>query len=518
EFPLKKRKNKQSRKNRVLQKAGNPPKSTTAQRASKSQISSAGIQQVKRMVDLIKPWELSPANRGNTILHILRDDAVAAAMAARTMPIELSQAKGKFTYDKNSEDSRKLKGFFEYAMANLEGQTPRSIGKECSESLAFDYSPFENVYKAGEGDFAHLFTLKKLAYIHPLTLDKSQPYSVKEGGNEIEYIRQSAAANNGSEGLFRTSASVGKGSVKEIDFRRVSYVSCDSTGSMFSGNSLIEKIYEVWREKTFLSELELSGSSTDISGCPVLKLPSQLLQEASADPTSASGLMVQQLTQGMASLHQGENTHIILPSDTHNEAGSGALQYDIKFQGVEGGGKNFSLGEMIDQRRRAIFTVFGVQYLSMGENDKGGSYNMLEGSSNITSLYVERDNLLIDEMWNKQVFPRLLELNGWKVDKISDMPKWVSGDATPISLDESSKMLQRCGSAGLLPSKDPVFLNEMNKMLGIEYRFDESLTPEQVDKLTGAMESKSGSGNGTSGTGESQAGGANSATNSENAA
>ncbi len=513
----KKRRNNRKNKASIVQKAG-VPRNTTAQRASKRQISSAGIQQVKRMVDLIKPWELSPSQRGQTYLTMLRDDAVSSAMSARTMPIELSQAKGRFVYDKNSEESVKLKDFFEYAMANLEGQTPRSIAKECAESLAFEYSPFENTYKEGTGDFSHLFTLKKLAYIHPLTLNKSQSYSVKEGGNEIEFLRQTSAASNGSEGLFRTSTSIGKGSIKEIDFRRVSYVSCDGTGSMFGGNSLLDKAYDSWREKVFLSELALAGTSKDLAGTPILKIPSQLLAEASADPTSISGQMVEQLTSAMANLHAGEDAFVVLPSDAHNEAGSGALQYDIKFQGVEGGGKTHNISEMIDQRRRAIFTVFGTQYLAMGESDKGGSYNMLEGSSNITSLYVDRDNLLIEEFWSDQVFPLLLKLNGWVVDKLSDMPRWVSGDATPVSLDEMGKLLQRAGSVAMLPTKDPVFLNEMYSKLGIDYRFDEKLTPEQVNELTGEFTSNAAEGEGSSGTGSSQNGGQGSAVNSNNAA
>lgn len=136
--------------------------------------------------------------------------------------------------------------------------------------------------------------------------------------------------------------------------------------------------------------------------------------------------------------------------------------------------------------------MLGAQNQAVGENG-GGSYNLLEGQSDLQAFYAERDIAVIEEMWNKQIFPQLLRLNEWKV-KSEDMPKWVSGDIQDLSNDEVSKSGQRSAAVGLFPKNDPKFLNEYYKKLGYDYRFDERMSPEEVSKLTGDNISRSGDG------------------------
>ena len=179
--------------------------------------------------------------------------------------------------------------------------------------------------------------------------------------------------------------------------------------------------------------------------------------------------------------------------------------------------KNFDIVEIVEQRRKAIFNCFSCQNMISGENG-GGSYNLLEGQSSLQAHAVELDNMVVDHMMNKQIIPKLLRLNGYKLAP-EDVPVWKSGNVQELSQDEKSKTAQRVGAVGLLPKANAKFLNELYEDLGYRFRFDEELTEEEVMAQLGADTSRSGDGMASglpSGTGDSL--GNNSATNSENAA
>lgn len=508
----KKRYNQRGGKPSHISKASEPTKNTTtSQRASKKQISSAGINAIKWVVEQLKPFELSQGQRLKTYQSMYLDDAVFSSIDSRLTAIETAQSNGKFRYDVNSPESIKIKEFLEYTMESLVDQTPRSIGRSAAEMILNSWSPFEVVYWKGDDDeFDGMFKLKKLAYIHPLSLDQTKPYETDDTGNSIVTLRQSATAFTNSGGTYNGLGRAWTG-IKEIPYNRVCSVSYSGTSSQPLGTSPLDAAYVAWREKQLLQDYMTIGVTRDLAGTPVLRLPADVLAAADADSTSPEALQVQTLTSGMANMHSGDASYVVLPSDTHDDSSS-VREYEIQFLGVEGNGKSFDLPAIIEQKKRAIYSTLASQHLTTGDNS-GGSYNLLEGQVSMQALTVGRDCQVIDEMWNKQVFPKLLELNGWKYKK-SDMPKWESGDVQPLSVEEFSKGIQRCKS--FLPIK-PVVINQILKGIGIDFEVDSNMTTEELREILSDVPDNSGEGDGTSGTGDSQTGGQGSAVNSDNA-
>lgn len=483
---------------------------TTEQRGSKRQISTAAITAVKNIVEILKPFELSRTQRHRTYQTMLLDDAVWSSFDSRAMAIERAQASGKFKYKKESEKSTYLKNFLEYSMKNMVGHTARSVGRSCAEMIIHGGAPHEKVFFKQEGEFKDLFTLKKLSYIHPLSLDMSNPYITDDNGDNIIALRQASRAfqnNNGSSNL----SGLSKG-YKEIDMRRVAFCAYSATDSNPVGISPLDAAYVAWREKQLLQDYLLIGVTRDFSGTPVLRLPSDVLAAAEADPSSPEAQQVQALSQGMAEMHSGDASFMILPSDSQSESGTGLRDYEIQFLGIDGSSKNFNITEIIEQKKRAIYNVLASQHLITGENG-GGSYNLAEGTSNMTSLFSGRDNMIVDEMWNKQVFPQLLRLNGIEYTQ-EDLPVWEHGEIQKISDDERGKFISRVQH--LLPAV-PDVTNSLLETLGVDYRVAEDASPDDIRALMFAFTdpSKVGAPNGgSSGTGTSAQD--NSDTNSEN--
>lgn len=496
---------------------------TTAQRTSKRQVSTAAIEAIRYVVEVLKPFELSRSQRLRTYQAMLQDEAVFTATNDRIMAIQTAQMNGRFRFDNKSPESKDLKDFLQYNMDSLVGQTPRSIGRAAADMVINGWSPFENIYHRDQDEFEGMFVLKNLAYIHPLSLDSTLPYEVKEGGNEITHLRQQSTAFRGTDGTYQGSRLPWTG-VKEIDYRRVTVASYSATTSQPMGTSPLDAAYVAWREKQLLQDYLLIGVTRDFSGTPVLRLPSEVLEAAEADGSSDEALQVASLARGMKEMHTGDSTFIMLPSDSQADTGQGLRDYDIQFLGVEGGGKGFDITAIIESKRKAIFGVLASSHLISGENG-GSSYNLREGQASTQAMHVQLDSEIIDEMWNKHVFPRLLDLNGWKYKK-SDLPKWESGEIQPLSVNEFGKAINRVKQ--FLPATSEV-VNQVLQGIGMkDCNVDENLTPDQVRKLmityvepslpsTSSDTSPVADGEGSSGTGNTQDGGLGSDTNSENA-
>ncbi|AGH32205.1 hypothetical protein VPHG_00140 [Vibrio phage 11895-B1] len=323
-----------ARKQARLQKAAN---TTTEQRASKKQISTAAINTVKSLVDVLKPFELSPTQRFKTYALMLMDDAVWASFDARATAIERAQANGKLKYNKASEQSKAAKDYLQYCMNNMQGQTPRSVGRCAAEMVKNGSSPMEIVFQKGEDEYSDYWTLKKLAYIDPITLDQAKMFNTTDNGDEIVSLRQSINSFRGTSGKIQTNVKTGLVSVVEIDYRRVAMAAYMATSSTPFGTSPLDAAYTPWREKQLLQEYLLIGVTRDFAGTPVLRLPSEVLEAAENDPNSPEAKQVLTLTRGMQTMHSGDATYLILPSDTQSEAGTGVRDYDIDFKGVDGG-------------------------------------------------------------------------------------------------------------------------------------------------------------------------------------
>lgn len=496
---------------------------TTEQRANKRETGTAGIELVKQIVNILKPYELSPSQRLKTFQLMMLDDSVYNAFDTNAVFVEGSFANYKVEYNKNSPESKLAADFLSWNLKNLDKQTVRSIARSGIEFKRDGLAPLEKIYERSYGEWdktptgSPAWKLKKLNYISPLTLYPTEPFVITGGGKTIKEMRQSNTAFKNSPSETKNNPKT-SGSYTPIPYNKLVLLTYSATDAQPFGSSPFEACYTAWREKVLLQDLTSVGVSKDLAGTPILLLPASILNEAAADPNSDAGKMVSQLKESMANLHAGDQASMILPSNTFNEAGSGAKEFDIRFLGVDGGGKNFDLEALVEQRRKFIYSVFGASNLI--SNDSSGGYNQLQGQTNLHSHFIERDISVIEEAWNDNIIPQLFRLNEWDLTQ-EDLPRIKAGDLAPPSLDEVGKFVQRLAATSFLPRTVQV-VNELLEKSGLSYRVPEGTSKEELDEmLISAMQSKSGEGLKTPFEGTSKGGGNSgnsSDTNSDNAA
>jgi hypothetical protein len=476
-------------------KSSVPPKTTTEQRQSGSQKATIAIEAIKRIVDILKPWELSRTQRHRTYQSMLRDDAVFSSWDTRTKMVQESQQNGRLKYDPNNEEAVAVAKYLKYCMSQMAAQTPRSVAGAASEMIYNLYAPFELVTRAGEGQYEGYHVLDKLVYINPLTIDPVKPFKTINGGNDIVEWYQLKSAFEESSGLMAKTQLNGEGKVA-IDARKVMVASYSNMpNNPINGTSAFDAAYNAWREKGLINDFLIMGVQKDMAGIPILEVPQDLLN-AAEEKNSDAYYTIESLKNQMANLHAGDQSFMIMPSDCHNENGTGAKLYNITFKGIDGSGKVFDLEALIDQRNRAIHKALGALNINSAEQGTA-SYNSLEGQTNIQYHYVKSDCRVIDEMWNKQIFPLLLRLNNWVVNSES-MPVWEHGEVQEVSLEEFSKYFQR---GKLFLPLVPQVVNRYLEVAKINYRVAEDMTTEQLKEIMAAAEDRSGESDGTSGYG-----------------
>ena len=501
-------------KSASARKSNTTPNTTKEQRKSKKQISTASIETIRQIVDMLRPYELSKTQRLRTYQTMMLDDAVSNAFSANSILIEKAFSNYEVTYKYGDKASSEAADFLKWNLHNLGGfQTVRGIARSAAEFKRDGLAPFEKSYKKGKGVWSDYWTINKLNYVHPLSLEPSNPFTIEGGGRYVTEMRQSLKAfRNTSDMLATTPESRAKGYVS-IPRNKLAFMTYSATESQPFGTSAFDACYTAWREKVLIQDYTLVGVTKDFSGTPVLYLPEAILSAANEDPSSAAGVMVSGLQANMANMHTGDQSYTILPSDTQSESGNGARDYEIKFLGVEGGGKSFDVEALVEQRKKAIYNSFGAANLITGDSS-GGSYNLISGQNTIHSHYVERDIAIIEEVWNTDIIPQLFRLNEWDLS-YDQVPKLVAGDIEPVSLEEDGKYFNRVMRS--LPAV-PDVVNHLLAKQKIPYRVPEGTTPEEIRAMLFDFqeESKVGTGEGSSGQGSSQSSGSQSDTNSEN--
>ena len=272
-MPPKRNKSSRNKRNNSSQNIPTPNNSTKESRASKKPISTVAIESVKRIVEVLKPYELSSSQRLKTYQSMMLDDAVGAAFSANCVLIEKAFANYKVKFDKNSPNSVAAGKFLSHNLANLRGQTVRSIARSGAEFKRDGVAPFEKLFRKGEGDYKDNWVLDKLSYVSPLTLDTTTPFSVKNGGRTVVEMRQSLSAFDNTNDAMQYWKLKSVNGYVPIPMSKVALMTYSATDAQPFGLSAFDSCYTAWREKILLQDLTLVGSSKDMAGMPVLKIP-----------------------------------------------------------------------------------------------------------------------------------------------------------------------------------------------------------------------------------------------------
>ena len=476
-----------------------------------SEIGQARIITSSRFIEDLRRQELRfLPTRLKTYDCMIEDDAVFNSIDVTNLFVINALSPGSFVPTK-SNSSRIAADFLNYNIRNMTFGTWLEFLTNAVSDLQYGFSLFNIVLeRRTHGEFKGSLVLKKLSprdqkSVHGWLWDKNfrelkgfvqKPSLARLRGRSLPFF---GGINELVTGRFF------KNEYPVIKTHQMLHFKHNAKNNNPQGDSPLAHCYQAYCEKKLVEKYEVVGVSKDLGGALILRVPSELIERAQRpDQYPLEAEEYKQLQLDAGKLHSGENSYIVLTSEV--DSVSGEPLYDIKFQGIEGGGKQYNTSDIINQKRKSIYNTFGTGFLLLGQ-ESVGSYSLSTSATSTHGYYVERIiNQKIDVL-NNQLAPRLLAANNIFLS-YKDMPEFKAKDPQNFDLDVMSKFVQRLGSVNKLTEE------------ALTYFYDKAGLPlEGIGDLNfdDSGDSRAGESKGTSGTGSTQSGGASSEVNSENA-
>ncbi len=440
------------------------------------EIGSEAISVIQEITQRLTPVELKYPQCLKTYELMKQDATVVSALNAGYIQIEKRFTGAKIRFKDDSERSKEAAEFVDWCLKNMDNQTLRSVARNAATFRENGFSILEKCYtKISAGKYKGKYKIKKLGLRPAMSLYHSEPFIVDNDGRTITHVQQDPNYfKNTVSGSFASSQS----NPLKIERKKFMLMGYNVTDDRPMGSSPLRGAFSAWREKSLIQSLEVVGTSKDLAGTPVFRLPLNIMEKAASDPTSPEAISIKSYMQQLANLHCGEQTYMMLPSDLQ-EKSSTAQQYDISFLGVQGTGKSFDTMALVTERKKAILDVFGAGHLNVG-NDSEGANNLAESKNSLHNSYIEHDCNIICESFNYDLIPQLLAMNEIFLPE-DELPYIEAGLPEEVDLEGVSKAIQRVGAIGFIP-KTPEILNEMFEMLGFHYRIPEELLGKENEK------------------------------------
>jgi len=463
-----------------------------------------------RFVRDTRKVELEMPRRLCVFDNMMLDDAVFNSVDVSNLPVLVAMANGKYVAPKGASSAGKVAAdFLNYNIRNMSFGTWMEYINNANTDIIYGWS-FQNIVTEirNHGKFRGFRVLKKLAprnqkSLYGWVFDKNnrEVLGFVQKPNILQQrdprLKDFVNGINNLTNITKFSQRYPFIRKEQILFNRY-----NPTDNNPQGDSPLMHCYDAWLEKKLVERFECIGVTKDMGGAVVLRVPSSLIERAN-DPQNYpdESAEYKALQEDAAALQAGESSFILLASDV--DPVSKVPDFNIDFKGIDGGGKQYNTSDIIDQKRKSIYNVFGAGFLLLGQNSVG-SYALSTSQTSTHGFYVQRNIMWKTDVLNNQLAPTLLAINNINLN-FEDMPVFQPSEVDELSLDELGKFLQRAKSVGALTKQ------------ATEHLYDiAGLPTDGIDELDFSSEDQSRSGEsfGSSGNGKSDQN--NSDTNMEN--
>lgn len=244
--------------------------------------------------------------------------------------------------------------------------------------------------------------------------------------------------NGGIQGLYQIDPSSYRGEVyipieKSLLFRP------NVTKNNPEGRSLLRNAYRPWYFKKRIEEIEAVGIERDLAGLPVAYVPPEYLASNASTSQAAVLSAITALVQG---IKRNEQEGVVFPLQ-YDDAGHEMFKLQLL---STGGQRQFDTDKIISRYDQRIAMSVLSDFILLG-HDRVGSFSLGTSKIDLWTMAVEAIAKSVAEVVNTHAIPRLLQLNGIKVEKA---PYLTYGDVAKVELTELGDFIQKLTAAGAL--------------------------------------------------------------------
>lgn len=208
------------------------------------------------------------------------------------------------------------------------------------------------------------------------------------------------------------------------------------------GRSIIRNAYSSYYYKKVIQEIEAIGVSRDLTGLPVLYVPSAWTQKNASESDKTAYAQAKIAVRDVA---RNQQEGMVFPTIWDKE---GHQIFELKLLAT-GGRRQFATPEIIDRYDHRIAATVLADFITLGTGSSAasgrGSTGQSKGKMDIFSVAVVAFLDMITAEFNRKAIPDLLELNAMKGEVML-----AHGDIQRRDLEELGKYLTDVFGAGLL--------------------------------------------------------------------
>jgi hypothetical protein len=205
------------------------------------------------------------------------------------------------------------------------------------------------------------------------------------------------------------------------------------------GKSLLRTAYRPWYFKRRIEEIEAIGIERDLAGLPIAYLPPEYLSStASADQQTVRDSIV----AIVQNVKRNEQEGIVFPLVFDDK---GNKMFDLQLLSA-GGQRQFDTDKVISRYDQRMAMSVLSDFILLG-HERVGSFALGSSKIDLWTMAVEAICKSIAEVVNQHAIPRLLKLNGMKVETT---PELKYSEVSSVDLGEISEYVSKLIGAGAM--------------------------------------------------------------------
>jgi hypothetical protein len=404
-----------------------PPKKTNqAPAADYAEVGASGLKRSAGYVQEEFLTELSGPRWKRVLKQMVTNDPVIVAFN-RVTEMLVRQTPWHFKAASDDAEAQKAKEFYEGALFKDMSATWQDTLSEITTFISHGFQYSEIVYKKREGENSdpsrrsrfsdNLISWRKFAGRAQETIER---WEFDDNGG-IQAAVQIAPPKYTTVSLpidkcllFRTSANKGNP----------------------EGMSVCRGAYEPWYYKTNIQRIEAIGIEKNLSGYPVIRIPSTILLKGEGDP------IVQSYMNMGRNMRVDEQMFSLIPSDRWDN-GKGEYMYSIELLSTAGT-KLFDTVPVIQRYALWILMTVMADFLLLG-HEKVGSFALSSDKTNLFGVALGTYLDTICAVFNRHAIPRLHALNGWPAETA---PTLEHGDIETPDITALGNLVSALSGAG----------------------------------------------------------------------
>lgn len=213
------------------------------------------------------------------------------------------------------------------------------------------------------------------------------------------------------------------------------------------GRSILRSIYRGYYSRRNVEIQEGIGIERDLSGLPIIKIPSEYM---SGDATEDQKAIANMYANIGNNLKRNEQGYVLMPSDIYGngENASGDNLFEIELLSASGN-RQVDTTQVIGRLNQTMMQGMLTDFLLLGGSV--GSYALSSNKVMAFTTAIESYLDVIAEQFNDKAIPLLWELNGMDPAKA---PKLVHTGVENIDLEILGNFLKNAAAAGVITPDD----------------------------------------------------------------